>query len=131
VICPECGAEYRPGFTECADCGVPLVDPPRRSDEKADGEQGPRPRDISPRGRLELVPLFTATNLAEVGLVKATLESAGIRFLTRSGGALRMGDGFGLPGLMETGVPGPVQFQVAREDADAARKLLEGLSSEQ
>lgn len=23
--CPLCGAQYRPGFTECADCGVPLV----------------------------------------------------------------------------------------------------------
>jgi hypothetical protein len=34
--CPQCGAEYRPGFQECADCGVALVDeqpapPPRRS----------------------------------------------------------------------------------------------------
>ena len=23
--CPECGAEYRPGFPECAECRVPLV----------------------------------------------------------------------------------------------------------
>jgi hypothetical protein len=23
--CPECGAEYREGFTECAGCGVALV----------------------------------------------------------------------------------------------------------
>ncbi|MDP9341770.1 MAG: hypothetical protein M3Q23_06635 [Actinomycetota bacterium] len=23
--CPRCGTEYRPGFTECADCHVPLV----------------------------------------------------------------------------------------------------------
>jgi hypothetical protein len=34
--CPQCGAEYRAGFHECADCGVALVDeqpppPPRRS----------------------------------------------------------------------------------------------------
>jgi hypothetical protein len=26
--CPRCGAEYRPGFTTCADCGVPLVPGP-------------------------------------------------------------------------------------------------------
>ena len=25
MICPECSAEYRDGFTTCADCGVPLV----------------------------------------------------------------------------------------------------------
>jgi len=26
--CPRCGAEYQPGFTTCADCGVALVDEP-------------------------------------------------------------------------------------------------------
>jgi hypothetical protein len=26
--CPSCGAEYQTGVTECADCGVPLVDQP-------------------------------------------------------------------------------------------------------
>lgn len=26
--CPKCGAEYRPGFTTCADCGAALVDDP-------------------------------------------------------------------------------------------------------
>jgi hypothetical protein len=26
--CPNCGAEYRPGFTTCADCGVALVEQP-------------------------------------------------------------------------------------------------------
>jgi hypothetical protein len=26
--CPRCGTEYRPGFTECADCHVPLVPGP-------------------------------------------------------------------------------------------------------
>jgi hypothetical protein len=25
MICPQCHAEYRPGFTRCADCGVDLV----------------------------------------------------------------------------------------------------------
>lgn len=27
MICPRCGAEYRPGFTRCADCEVDLVTP--------------------------------------------------------------------------------------------------------
>jgi hypothetical protein len=26
MFCPQCKAEYRPGFTRCADCDVPLVD---------------------------------------------------------------------------------------------------------
>src|SRR5439155_26647425 len=25
MICPACRVEYRPGFTQCADCRVPLV----------------------------------------------------------------------------------------------------------
>lgn len=30
MICPQCNAEYRPGFTRCSDCDVELVnDPPR------------------------------------------------------------------------------------------------------
>jgi len=28
MFCPKCNAEYRPGFTECADCHVALVDTP-------------------------------------------------------------------------------------------------------
>ena len=26
MCCPNCKAEFRPGFTECNDCGVPLVE---------------------------------------------------------------------------------------------------------
>lgn len=26
MFCPECAAEYRPGFTRCSDCGVDLLD---------------------------------------------------------------------------------------------------------
>jgi len=28
MICPQCNAEYRPGFTRCADCDVDLVNEP-------------------------------------------------------------------------------------------------------
>lgn len=27
MICPKCGAEYQDGYTECADCRIPLVEP--------------------------------------------------------------------------------------------------------
>ena len=26
MICPNCHAEFRPGFTVCSDCGIALVD---------------------------------------------------------------------------------------------------------
>jgi hypothetical protein len=28
MVCPQCNAEYRPGFARCADCGVELVNEP-------------------------------------------------------------------------------------------------------
>ena len=28
MYCPQCAAEYRPGFTECSDCHVTLVEDP-------------------------------------------------------------------------------------------------------
>jgi hypothetical protein len=28
MFCPQCNAEYRSGFTHCADCGVDLVNEP-------------------------------------------------------------------------------------------------------
>ncbi|HKS82128.1 MAG TPA: hypothetical protein VJR23_11555 [Candidatus Acidoferrales bacterium] len=44
MFCPVCKAEYRLGFTECSDCGVPLVenldDPPAPSGEPAGQESG-------------------------------------------------------------------------------------------
>lgn len=33
--CPECGAEYRPGYASCADCHVALID--RQPDSGAAG----------------------------------------------------------------------------------------------
>jgi hypothetical protein len=39
MYCPVCGAEYRPGFTECSDCQVALVaEPPRASSEEESAE---------------------------------------------------------------------------------------------
>jgi hypothetical protein len=35
MFCPECKTEYREGFYECADCGVPLVDVlPKEEEDK-------------------------------------------------------------------------------------------------
>ena len=44
--CPRCGTEYRPGFTECADCRVPLVAgpaPPRVPPARTPREDRPAP----------------------------------------------------------------------------------------
>lgn len=35
MFCPTCGAEFKPGFAECNECFVPLVDQPSETPEKA------------------------------------------------------------------------------------------------
>ena len=43
MFCPQCNAEYRPGFTRCADCDVELVnEPPHYA---LAGQQSPDPGD--------------------------------------------------------------------------------------
>jgi hypothetical protein len=47
--CPRCGAEYREGFTECADCGVALVStPPRPHADHDDDDDGLRHPAVAP-----------------------------------------------------------------------------------
>jgi hypothetical protein len=38
MYCPECKAEYRPGFTRCSDCDVDLVEALSPSDNSAKSE---------------------------------------------------------------------------------------------
>ena len=41
MFCPQCGAEYRPGFTRCSDCDVDLVaTPPDAADSEAEVSDG-------------------------------------------------------------------------------------------
>ena len=41
MICPVCKAEYRPGFTRCADCDVDLVWEPHYAQQPADAPASP------------------------------------------------------------------------------------------
>lgn len=114
MYCPECGDEFRPGFSECPDCRVTLVANLPREDEHPD---------------LELVTVLSADNPAMVIAAESVLTEAGIPF-EKSGdglqdlfGAGRLGTGFNI-------LVGPVRFRVPKERADEAREILEGLEHE-
>ena len=49
MVCPQCSAEYRPGFTRCSDCNLELVEEPPPQD--------PRELESDSEGRPELAPI--------------------------------------------------------------------------
>jgi len=65
MICPNCKCEYIRGVTQCADCGVALVDAldPSASD---------------PQAGLEVVSVWEGNDPSESAAVKDALEKAGI-----------------------------------------------------
>jgi len=115
MFCPKCRSEYRDGFTVCADCNTDLV------------------KDLPPEPEVEYTDLVTVlqpTDEAAVALAQSILNGAGIHYIAKGEGIQdlfawgRVGAGFN-PML------GPVEIQVAPEDADRARELLgaEGLDT--
>lgn len=91
MFCPDCGAEYRPEFTECAECGVRLVN-------ALPAEEGPDPD-------AKIVPVFRTGDPMLLPIVKSLLESAGIEYLVQGEEALglwpvgSMGSSPSRPGL--------------------------------
>jgi hypothetical protein len=123
MICPTCGSEYRPGFGECAQCRVPLVE----TDQASAARATPRPT----KGRLEppafeLVTVFATGRADLTAVAKSILQSAEIDYAVRGEhiqdlfGWGRFPHGNGL-------IVGPIELQVRREDAGDASALLENL----
>jgi len=73
--CPQCGAEYRPGFSRCADCDVYLVDRPEETPPAPDPHR-------------ELVAVFKTTDSILLPVVKSLLDSAGIEYMSQGEEAL-------------------------------------------
>ena len=116
MFCPQCRVEYREGFTECSDCGVPLV-------PELLPEPQPSPQ---PKRDLDLVTVFETVNPVITALVKSMLEQAEIPYLVK-GEAFRELYGGGRSGSAFHPFAGPSCIQVPREDADKARDLLREL----
>lgn len=109
MFCPECGAEFREGITQCADCDVPLVA------EAPHGHEAP-----------EYVTVLETSNLSVIMVVKTALESAGIPFQTRGEDLMDI-----LPLPAESlrspfhASAGEVQILVPEDRAEEARELLD------
>lgn len=104
MFCPECGVEYRLGFSTCSDCEAELV-----------AEQ-PAPPNEAVRD-IDLVEVLKVENLVALGLAESILEEAGIHYLV-SGQRLYAA---GFP------VNRPLWIKVDRSDEEEARQLLANL----
>src|SRR5918996_1902491 len=111
MICPECRAEYRPGFTRCSDCGVELVES-LPEDESATRE---------PIGH-DLVQVYRAWGAPQAELVRSILEANGIRPALFGEGANRVYN-------MTVGPLAEVRIMVERDDAAAAGDILRAADS--
>lgn len=109
MICPECGSEYRDGYTRCADCDVDLVEP---GPEEEEGEPD-----------VEIVKVFEATNAAVLPLVQSVLQDAEIEFMTK-GDALQDLFALGRFGMGSNNVIGPATIWVRKDDEAEARELI-------
>jgi hypothetical protein len=100
MICPECGSEYREGFTHCSDCDVDLVEPPEEEPE------------------VELVSVYQSGNPALLPIVESLLRDAQIEFMT-TGRSVQA-----LQGAVGSSFVVPVEFWVRSEFAEQALELL-------
>jgi len=106
MYCPECGVEYREGFSECADCRVPLVS--RLETDEAEA--------FNPN--LELVVVLETNDRVQLAMAKGLFEDAGIPMYVLGQIATLVQD---VDGFLKKWV----RLQVPRDREAEARELLE------
>ncbi|MBZ5594511.1 MAG: DUF2007 domain-containing protein [Acidobacteriia bacterium] len=109
MYCPQCGVEYREGFTECADCHVPLLG----------GAPPPEPPDPFNPG-LDLVVVLETNDGIQLAMAKGLLEQAGIPFFVLGQIATLIQD---VDGFLHKWV----RVQVPRDREAEARGILESV----
>jgi hypothetical protein len=105
MFCPNCGIEYRAGFTHCNDCDVDLVE-----ELAAEGEGGGA-EGVASEDELELLWHGTQGNVfTEITLA---LDDAGIRYNREK-----------LDARLAFGGSAPLNIWVPADQIEAARKVL-------
>ncbi len=106
MFCPVCKAEYRPGFTRCADCDVDLV--------SSLPEQQPQPTEAE-RADLESPELlWTGIDGGAFARITAALGEAEIAFNDEEPGAR----------LLYSSMRHPLEIWIQKVDHNAARRVL-------
>ena len=106
MYCPECGVEYREGFTECSDCHVPL-------------ESGRPPEETAGFDpSMDLVVVLVTNDRVQAAMAKGLLEEAGIPYFV-------LGQITGLVNDVDGFIRKWVRIQVPRDREAEARELLE------
>jgi hypothetical protein len=103
LFCPNCKAEYKPGFSDCPDCDVSLV-------YELPSEQPLTPEE---EDRASLVKVYSTYRQSDVMLVKAYLDAEDIPYHLQ--GELYSGSGIYVT---------PVTLYVARSEADHVQEML-------
>ncbi len=100
MFCPKCKAEYRSGFTVCADCDVPLVD------------KLPEEKELPPKTPYkQLKALF---NTVEIAVIKSVLDDAKIDYYFK-------GERFQ---TIHIPLVDPAILMIREDQFEAAKKLL-------
>ena len=107
MYCPECGTEYREGFTDCSDCRVRLLpgSPPPEA-----------PSAFDPA--LDLVVVLETNDQIQAAMARGLLEEAGIPFFVLGQIATLVQD-------VDAFLRKWVRLQVPRDREAEARQLLE------
>ena len=105
MYCPQCGVEYREGFTECSDCHVAL-------------EVGSPPENEEFDPSLDLVVVLETDDRVKAALAKGVLDEAGIPYFVLGQIATLVTD-------VDPFTHKLARIQVARDREAEARELLE------